>query len=133
MLLWKNSKKRLLEPLSRFYLCLNDPENFEKKHLVAYTPEVSPRKNKKARSVRVLSSIYHSFGYYYFHLVYVIVIISTASIVFSVIGTIVVSLRTFKKKQKHSISFYYLYYFNLLKVNFVSLLFKFDIFDFLKI
>jgi hypothetical protein len=51
----KNSKKRLLGPLSRSKLCENGPEIVEKKYTGAHSmPDVTPRKNKKVRSVRVL-------------------------------------------------------------------------------
>jgi hypothetical protein len=49
----KNSKKRLLGPISRSKLCEYGPEIVEKKYTVAHSiPDVTPRKNKKVRSVR---------------------------------------------------------------------------------
>jgi hypothetical protein len=49
----KNSKKRLLGPMSRSKLCENGPEIVEKKYTVAHSiPDVKPRKNKKVQSVR---------------------------------------------------------------------------------
>jgi hypothetical protein len=49
----KYSKNRLLGPMSRSKLCENGPEIVDKKNTVAQsTPDVTPRKNKKVRSVR---------------------------------------------------------------------------------
>jgi hypothetical protein len=48
----KNSKKRLLGPMSRSKLYENGPKIVEKKYTVAHSiPDVTPRKNKKLRSV----------------------------------------------------------------------------------
>jgi hypothetical protein len=44
----KNSKKRLLGPMSRSKLYENGPKIVEKKYTVAHSiPDVTPRKNKK--------------------------------------------------------------------------------------